>query len=153
MSDENTKLGGPDFAMGVAGADLAECGMILGQVAGEAVLLARSGGAVFAIGAECSHYHGPLAEGVLVADTVRCPWHHACFSQRTMVMAALGTDREHRATAAREQHRFPRDLARDHAAFGEIRAGDPFRQIGSSELFILFAHDCLLPPAKTPHCN
>src|SRR6516164_5983962 len=82
-SDENTKLGGPDFAMGVAGADLAECGMILGQVAGEAVLLARSGGAVFAIGAECSHYHGPLAEGVLVADTVRCPWHHACFSLRT----------------------------------------------------------------------
>src|SRR6516225_4729513 len=82
-SDENTKLGGPDFAMGVAGADLAECGMILGQVAGEAVLLARSGGAVFAIGAECSHYHGPLAEGVLVADTVRCPWHHACFSLRS----------------------------------------------------------------------
>ena len=82
-SDENTKLGGPDFAMGVPGADLAECGMILGQVAGEAVLLARSGGAVFAIGAECSHYHGPLAEGVLVADTVRCPWHHACFSLRT----------------------------------------------------------------------
>ena len=57
--------------------------MILGHVAGEAVVLARSGGALFAIGAECSHYHGPLAEGVLVADTVRCPWHHACFSLRT----------------------------------------------------------------------
>jgi NADPH-dependent 2,4-dienoyl-CoA reductase/sulfur reductase-like enzyme/nitrite reductase/ring-hydroxylating ferredoxin subunit len=57
--------------------------MILGRVAEEAVLLARSGGALFAIGAECTHYHGPLAEGVLVADTVRCPWHHACFSLRT----------------------------------------------------------------------
>jgi len=83
MSEENTKLAGPDFAEGVPIADLAEGGMILGQIAGEAVLLARTGGARFAIGAECSHYHGPLAEGVLVADTVRCPWHHACFSLRT----------------------------------------------------------------------
>ena len=83
MSDGNTKLAGPDLGEGIPGADLAEGGMILGRVVGEAVLLARSGGAVFAIGAECSHYHGPLAEGVLVADTVRCPWHHACFSLRT----------------------------------------------------------------------
>jgi len=83
MSEEAKELAGPDFTKGVPNADLAEGGMILGQVAGEAVLLARSGGAVFAIGAECSHYHGPLAEGVLVADTVRCPWHHGCFSLRT----------------------------------------------------------------------
>jgi hypothetical protein len=34
------------------------------------VLIARSGGSVFAIGAECTHYHGPLAEGALVGDTV-----------------------------------------------------------------------------------
>jgi nitrite reductase/ring-hydroxylating ferredoxin subunit len=83
MSEENTPLAGPDLTKGMPIADLAEGGMILGQAAGEAVLLARSGGALFAIGAECSHYHGPLAEGVLVADTVRCPWHHACFSLRT----------------------------------------------------------------------
>jgi NADPH-dependent 2,4-dienoyl-CoA reductase/sulfur reductase-like enzyme/nitrite reductase/ring-hydroxylating ferredoxin subunit len=57
--------------------------MILGRVAGEAVVLARDGGALFAIGAECTHYHGPLGEGALVAGTVRCPWHHACFSLRT----------------------------------------------------------------------
>jgi NADPH-dependent 2,4-dienoyl-CoA reductase/sulfur reductase-like enzyme/nitrite reductase/ring-hydroxylating ferredoxin subunit len=83
MSEENKKLADADFTKGVPTADLAEGGMILGQVAGEAVLLARSGGGLFAIGAECTHYHGPLAEGVLVADTVRCPWHHACFSLRT----------------------------------------------------------------------
>jgi NADPH-dependent 2,4-dienoyl-CoA reductase/sulfur reductase-like enzyme/nitrite reductase/ring-hydroxylating ferredoxin subunit len=57
--------------------------MILGHAAGDAVLLARRGQELFAIGAECTHYHGPLAEGVLVEDTVRCPWHHACFSLRT----------------------------------------------------------------------
>jgi NADPH-dependent 2,4-dienoyl-CoA reductase/sulfur reductase-like enzyme/nitrite reductase/ring-hydroxylating ferredoxin subunit len=83
MSEKNPKLAGPDFANGVPIGDLAEGGMVLGHAAGETVLLARSGGTLFAIGAECSHYHGPLAEGVLVADTVRCPWHHACFSLRT----------------------------------------------------------------------
>jgi apoptosis-inducing factor 3 len=83
MSGKETQPDRPDFAQGIPVADLVEGGMILGQVAGEAVLLARNGGALFAIGAECTHYHGPLAEGVLVADTVRCPWHHACFSLRT----------------------------------------------------------------------
>src|SRR5947207_15716991 len=83
MSEEEKKLDGPDFAQGVALADIAEGSMMLGHVAGDAVLLARRGHELFAIGAECTHYHGPLAEGVLVDDTVRCPWHHACFSLRT----------------------------------------------------------------------
>jgi nitrite reductase/ring-hydroxylating ferredoxin subunit len=80
MSEQENKLDGPDFGRGVPLADLAEGGMILGHAAGESVVLARTGGAWFAIGAECTHYHGPLAEGTLVADTVRCPWHHACFT-------------------------------------------------------------------------
>ena len=83
MSEQRKKLDGPDFAQGVALADIGEGGMILGHVAGDAVLLARRGHELFAIGAECTHYHGPLAEGVLVEDTVRCPWHHACFSLKT----------------------------------------------------------------------
>jgi nitrite reductase/ring-hydroxylating ferredoxin subunit len=57
--------------------------MILGQVDGEDVILVRRGDKLFAVGAACTHYHGPLAEGLIVGETVRCPWHHACFSLRT----------------------------------------------------------------------
>src|SRR5471030_2907585 len=57
--------------------------MITGHANGQAVLIARKGEEIFAIGATCTHYGGPLGEGLLVGETVRCPWHHACFSLRT----------------------------------------------------------------------
>src|SRR5438105_10102421 len=81
MAAEQSK--GPDLARGVPLGDLADGGMLGGHVGEDAVLLARRGNEVFAIGATCSHYGGPLAEGLLVDETVRCPWHHACFSLRT----------------------------------------------------------------------
>jgi len=81
MTDEAPK--GPDLTLGIAADELAEGAMLLGHVGGEQVLLARDGGEVFAIGASCTHYHGPLAEGLLRDRTVRCPWHHACFDLRT----------------------------------------------------------------------
>ncbi len=77
------KLSGPDLGKGVSIGDLADGAMLEGHAEGEAVLLARNGDEFFAIGGRCSHYGGPLAEGVLVGDTVRCPWHHACFNLRT----------------------------------------------------------------------
>jgi NADPH-dependent 2,4-dienoyl-CoA reductase/sulfur reductase-like enzyme/nitrite reductase/ring-hydroxylating ferredoxin subunit len=83
MSAEQAKPTGPDLAQGVALADVADGGMLAGHVGEESVLLARRGDEVFAIGATCSHYGGPLADGLMVEDTVRCPWHHARFSLRT----------------------------------------------------------------------
>src|SRR5512143_3734232 len=80
---EQQALSGPDLTQGVAAADLADGGTLLGHADGEAVLLARLGERLYAIGATCTHYGGPLAEGILVGDTVRCPWHHACFSLAT----------------------------------------------------------------------
>jgi len=82
MSDADTATR-PDLAKGIAANTLADGGMLVGRVGEDDVLLARSGGDIFAVGAHCTHYHGPLADGLIVGDTVRCPWHHACFSLRT----------------------------------------------------------------------
>jgi apoptosis-inducing factor 3 len=83
MSAEQSKPSGPDLAQGIARDEIPDGGMLAGHVGEETVLLARRGNDVFAMGATCSHYGGPLADGLLVDDTVRCPWHHARFSLRS----------------------------------------------------------------------
>jgi len=72
-----------DLKNGVLVEELQEGGTLLGVMDGEDVLLVRRGAEFFAVGANCTHYHGPLHEGLVVDETVRCPWHHACFSLRT----------------------------------------------------------------------
>jgi apoptosis-inducing factor 3 len=74
---------GPDLTASVTLSQFNDRDMLLGHVGEEAVLLARRGEDIFAVGAVCTHYSGPLADGLLVGDTVRCPLHHACFSLRT----------------------------------------------------------------------
>ncbi|WP_071885939.1 FAD-dependent oxidoreductase [Hymenobacter sedentarius] len=77
-------LSGPDFGVtGIALTDLAEGALVRGHAFGEPVLLVRQGEELLAIGARCTHFGAPLEKGLLVGDTVRCPWHHACFSLRT----------------------------------------------------------------------
>src|SRR3954469_25733531 len=83
MGGEGQGVTGPDFAAGIAAAGVPEGKLVAGHVGQDAVMLARRGTEWFAIGAVCSHYSGPLPEGLMVDDTVRCPWHHACFSLRT----------------------------------------------------------------------
>lgn len=83
MSEHAQEPEGPDFTKGFPLADIAEGGMVTGHAGGKAVLLVRQSGDLFALGATCTHYGAPLADGLLVGDTIRCPWHHACFSLRS----------------------------------------------------------------------
>ena len=83
MGGHEAKLTGPDLEAGIPEGDLAGEAPLLGHARGEPVLLVRRGDEVLAIGATCTHYGGPLAEGLFGGDTVRCPWHHACFDLRT----------------------------------------------------------------------
>jgi NADPH-dependent 2,4-dienoyl-CoA reductase/sulfur reductase-like enzyme/nitrite reductase/ring-hydroxylating ferredoxin subunit len=80
---EPTTLSGPDLAEGIEGATLAEGVPLVGHARGEAVLVLKVKGQVLAVAATCTHYGGPLGEGLVVGETIRCPWHHACFDLRT----------------------------------------------------------------------
>src|SRR5213592_3940330 len=83
MAEASGELEGPDFEKGCSINDLADGTMLAGQAFGEPVLVARRGEELFAIGATCTHYGGPLAKGLMVDCTVHCPWHHARFDLRT----------------------------------------------------------------------
>jgi NADPH-dependent 2,4-dienoyl-CoA reductase/sulfur reductase-like enzyme/nitrite reductase/ring-hydroxylating ferredoxin subunit len=83
MAEASSELEGPDFEKGYETGNVRDGGMLLGHAFGEPVLVARRGEELFAIGATCTHYGGPLAKGLMVDCTVHCPWHHARFDLRT----------------------------------------------------------------------
>jgi NADPH-dependent 2,4-dienoyl-CoA reductase/sulfur reductase-like enzyme/nitrite reductase/ring-hydroxylating ferredoxin subunit len=82
MAQEQAPPSGPDLTQGVALAEFAD-GKLAGHVGDQQVVLVRSGPEVFAIDAHCSHYNGPLGEGLVDGHIIRCPWHHACFDLRS----------------------------------------------------------------------
>lgn len=73
----------PDLTLGIEIAALREGEPLVGRVGDQAVMLVRAEGGIFAVGAYCTHYHGPLAEGLVESGRIHCPRHHACFSLRT----------------------------------------------------------------------
>jgi apoptosis-inducing factor 3 len=84
MAEDNAQaLPGSDLRAGVKFDGLAESEPLLGHFDGEPVILVRRSEQVFATGAVCTHYGGPLAQGLVVDETIRCPWHHARFDLRT----------------------------------------------------------------------
>jgi NADPH-dependent 2,4-dienoyl-CoA reductase/sulfur reductase-like enzyme/nitrite reductase/ring-hydroxylating ferredoxin subunit len=83
MAGHDAPLSGPDLAAGVKVSDVPDEGTLLGHAHGESVVMVRSHGEVFAVGATCSHYGGPLAQGIVADGTIRCPWHHAAFDLGT----------------------------------------------------------------------
>ena len=83
MSGDEQGPSGPDLTKGVPAHDVAEGAKLVGHVGGDDVLVTRVDGELFAVGAHCTHYHGPLGDGLIVGHTVRCPWHHAHFCLRT----------------------------------------------------------------------
>ena len=82
MAEQQADPSGPDLAQGVSLSEFTG-ETLLGHVGDQDVLLVRAGSEIFAIDAHCSHYHGPLADGLVVGDSIRCPWHHACFDLRS----------------------------------------------------------------------
>ena len=83
MGGVSGPLSGPDLEQGVAEAEIVQGKPLLGHAKGEPVLLIREGDRLYATGATCSHYGGPLAEGIQVDGTLRCPWHQWEYDIRT----------------------------------------------------------------------
>jgi apoptosis-inducing factor 3 len=83
MAQDDKKPIGLDLAQGVSSSDLADGAMLTGHAGDDEILLVRRAGRISAVSAHCTHYHGPLADGLVVGNTIRCPWHHACFDLTT----------------------------------------------------------------------
>ena len=139
MSEDN-RPSGPDLAQGVSPEDFAD-GKLLGHVGEEQVLLVQvgvqAGAEVLAIDAFCSHYHGPLAEGLVVGDGIRCPWHHACFSLRSgeavrppalSALAVWQVEREGDRIFVRRKREAPKETRKETPAAARP-AGAPPRKI------------------------
>jgi apoptosis-inducing factor 3 len=82
VAEHSDELTGPDLEKGVESSSIGPGQLVSGHAFGEQVLLVHVEPNWFAVGAKCTHYSGPLAEGIIVGETIRCPWHHACFELR-----------------------------------------------------------------------
>lgn len=74
------RVGPKDFVPAIPVTELPENKPRRVEVAGQPVLLVRRGQQVYAVGAVCSHYGGPLEKGKLEGNQIVCPWHYSHFS-------------------------------------------------------------------------
>lgn len=81
---EETKLSGPDLAEeGISVEDLGTDIPATGHYQGKAVVVATTTNGICAVAGSCTHYGGPLGDGICVDGQIRCPWHHAAFDLET----------------------------------------------------------------------
>ncbi len=79
-----SKVTGPDLIEeGVPADDLVLDVPVKGQVDGMQVIVVRTADGLRAVAGSCTHYGGPLGDGLCVDGQVRCPWHHARFDLTT----------------------------------------------------------------------
>jgi NADPH-dependent 2,4-dienoyl-CoA reductase/sulfur reductase-like enzyme/nitrite reductase/ring-hydroxylating ferredoxin subunit len=172
MGGEQAKLSGPDLAAGIPEGELPADAPVLGHAGGEAVLLVRRGADVLAVGATCTHYGGPLAEGLVTGDQVHCPWHHACFDLRsgapvggpglspipcfTVERAAgrirVGAKREPQAAPATTTASAPRTIAIVGAGAAAQSAAETLRREGYAGAIRMFGAD-EAPPVDRPNLS
>jgi len=79
VTENSDELTGPDLTQGIEISTIRPGQLIAGHAFGEPVLIVHVEPNWFAVGRKCTHYGAPLDQGVLVSETLRCPWHHACF--------------------------------------------------------------------------
>ncbi|MGD9538839.1 MAG: FAD-dependent oxidoreductase [Gammaproteobacteria bacterium] len=173
MSDQPEPVG-PDLTVGFAQHELADGEKLLGHVGKEAVVVVRRGAEFFAVGAHCTHYHGPLAEGLVVGETIRCPWHHACFDLRTgealqapAFDALLCWEVEHRGgrISVREKRDRPRPSPKRTTASGApnrivivgggaagFAAAEMLRREGYEDSLVMLSQDDA-PPVDRPNLS
>ena len=114
---EKSTAAGPDLSQGLNLADIAEGATISGRVKDEPVLLSRFGKEFFAVSGTCTHYGAALSDGLASGESIRCPWHHACFSLRTGEV--------HRGPALDPLQRWKVDIEGDRAFVREQLAEAP----------------------------
>lgn len=78
------KLAGPDLSNeGIAADAVGDEIPAVGHVDGKPVIVLRTRGGLKAVGGHCTHYGGPLGEGLCDGERIHCPWHHGVFDLTT----------------------------------------------------------------------
>jgi len=163
----------PDLKAGIPLERIADGAMLAGRIDGEDALLVRQGDAVYAIGAQCTHYHAALADGLLDGHVLHCPMHHAQFDIRSgTALCAPAIDdlpcwrveqqggqvfaRERIVAAPRSRRQAPPDALDDVVIVGGGAAGlaaaDTLRREGYGGRLAILSADAD-PPVDRPNLS
>lgn len=123
MSNDAPPPVGPDLKEGIPLSDLSDGAPIFGHVGDKPVLVVRRGDGIAAYDAVCTHYGAPLAGGIAHHGTLRCPWHHACFSLAGGdVLGGPALDPLPRRSVSVQE---------DRVTVGDLLKEDPLKRVGT----------------------